>query len=131
MSIAHWTSGWRSGCTDFEDDGKGLADEVEPSVPAGPRRLSDSLASVAKFLGIDDGNDWARLGKRTPLGDPRGALEKVKRESFVHVAYQRNADRLVADLAHRNTAAAMRAYADEFAAHAAELEASDAQAARE
>lgn len=47
------------------------------------------------------------------------------------MAYQRNADRLVADLAHRNTAAAMRAYADEFAAHAAELEASDAQAARE
>jgi hypothetical protein len=39
---------------DFEDDGEGLADEVEPPVPAGLRQLSDSLASVAKFLGIDD-----------------------------------------------------------------------------
>lgn len=42
---------------DDEDQGrgdKGLADEVEPPVPAGLRQLSDSLASVAKFLGIDD-----------------------------------------------------------------------------
>ncbi len=40
-----------------EDQGRedeGLADEVEPPVPAGLRQLSDSLASVAKFLGIDD-----------------------------------------------------------------------------
>jgi hypothetical protein len=39
---------------DFEDDGEGRADEVEPPVPAGLRQLSDSLDSVAKFLGIDD-----------------------------------------------------------------------------
>jgi hypothetical protein len=42
---------------DDEDQGRedeGLADEVEPPVPAGLRQLSDSLASVAKFLGIDD-----------------------------------------------------------------------------
>jgi hypothetical protein len=36
-----------------EDDDKGLADEVEPPVPAGLRELSDSLASVAGFLKID------------------------------------------------------------------------------
>lgn len=42
---------------DDEDQGRedeGLADKVEPPVPAGLRQLSDSLASVAKFLGIDD-----------------------------------------------------------------------------
>lgn len=39
---------------DFEDGGEGLADEVEPPVPAGLRQLSDSLASAAKFLRIDD-----------------------------------------------------------------------------
>ncbi|MGH3249916.1 MAG: hypothetical protein ACRDOI_27475 [Trebonia sp.] len=42
---------------DDEDQGRedeGLADEVEPPVPAGLRQLSDSLTSVAKFLGIDD-----------------------------------------------------------------------------
>jgi hypothetical protein len=39
---------------DFEDGGEGLADEVEPPVPAGLRQLSDSLASAAKFLKIDD-----------------------------------------------------------------------------
>ena len=40
--------------SDFEDGGEGLADEVEPPVPAGLRQLSDSLASAAKFLRIDD-----------------------------------------------------------------------------
>jgi hypothetical protein len=44
-----------SGLDDEDDeDDEGLADEVEPPVPAGLRQLSDSLASVAKFLGIDD-----------------------------------------------------------------------------
>jgi hypothetical protein len=38
----------------FEDDGEGQADQVEPPVPPGLRQLSDSLAAVAEFLGIDD-----------------------------------------------------------------------------
>ena len=37
-----------------EDEDEGLDDEVEPPVPAGLRELSDSLASVAQFLKIDD-----------------------------------------------------------------------------
>jgi hypothetical protein len=37
-----------------EDDDEDLEDEAEPPVPAGLRELSDSLASVAKFLKIDD-----------------------------------------------------------------------------
>jgi hypothetical protein len=41
------------GSDDYDEDGD-LADEAEPPVPAGLRELSDSLASVAKFLKIDD-----------------------------------------------------------------------------
>ena len=37
-----------------EDDDVNLADEAEPPVPAGLKDLSDSLASVAGFLKIDD-----------------------------------------------------------------------------
>ncbi|HET9082215.1 MAG TPA: hypothetical protein VFO01_17090 [Trebonia sp.] len=37
-----------------EDDDEDLQDEVEPPVPAGLKELSDSLASVAEFLRIDD-----------------------------------------------------------------------------
>jgi hypothetical protein len=37
-----------------EDDDEGLEDEAEPPVPAGLRELSDSLASVAQFLKIDE-----------------------------------------------------------------------------
>lgn len=37
-----------------EDDDEGLEDEAEPPVPAGLGELSDSLASVAGFLKIDD-----------------------------------------------------------------------------
>jgi hypothetical protein len=37
-----------------EDDDEKLEDEVEPPVPAGLKELSDSLASVAEFLKIDD-----------------------------------------------------------------------------
>lgn len=39
---------------DLEDHGEGPVDEVEPPVPAGLRQLSEPLASVAEFLGIDD-----------------------------------------------------------------------------
>jgi hypothetical protein len=37
-----------------EDNDEDLADEAEPPVPAGLKDLSDSLASVASFLKIDD-----------------------------------------------------------------------------
>jgi hypothetical protein len=37
-----------------DDDGEDLEDEAEPPVPAGLKELSDSLASVAEFLKIDD-----------------------------------------------------------------------------
>jgi hypothetical protein len=37
-----------------EDEDEDLEDEAEPPVPAGLKELSDSLASVAEFLKIDD-----------------------------------------------------------------------------
>jgi hypothetical protein len=45
-----WLLKVQSGGLDDDDD---LADEAEPPVPAGLKELSDSLASVAKFLKID------------------------------------------------------------------------------
>ena len=39
---------------ELDEDDEDLADEAEPPVPAGLRELSDSLASVAQFLKIDD-----------------------------------------------------------------------------
>ena len=38
----------------LDQDDEDLADEAEPPVPAGLRELSDSIASVAQFLKIDD-----------------------------------------------------------------------------
>jgi hypothetical protein len=54
------------------DDDENLEDEVEPPVPAGLKELSDSLASVAEFLKIDD--DLIRVaaqasGPLVPISD--------------------------------------------------------------
>jgi hypothetical protein len=55
--------------------------------------------------------------------------EEVKKEAFVRVAYERNAERLLAELDSRDAAAAMRAYAGEIDARAVDLEVPAAQAA--
>jgi hypothetical protein len=47
--------------------------------------------------------------------------EEVRKEAFVRVGYERNAERLLAELGSRDAAAAMRTYADEIDAHAAAL----------
>ena len=49
-----WLLKVQLGGLDEGDDDEDLADEAEPPVPAGLRELSDSLASVAEFLKIDD-----------------------------------------------------------------------------
>ena len=49
-----WLLKVQLGGLDEGDDDEDLADEAEPPVPAGLRELSDSLASVAQFLKIDD-----------------------------------------------------------------------------
>ena len=91
----------------------------------GKSTLEDQLPALILSLEIDKAEaDWARQEeeRRSEIREER--WKEVKREAFVQVAYQRDADRLVSDLARRDTAAAMRAYADEIAAHAAGLEAS-------
>jgi hypothetical protein len=57
--------------------------------------------------------------------------EEVKKEAFTKLACERNAQRLRDELARRNAAAAMIAYANEITAHAAELGDPDAAAALE
>lgn len=99
---------------------------------AGGVTLEDQLPALVHVLEVGEAEtEWARKEEDCRAAIRQDRWEEVKREAFVHVACQRNADRLVADLARRHTAAAMRAYAGEIAAHAAGLEASDAQAARE
>jgi hypothetical protein len=75
--------------------------------------------------------DWARKEeeRRSEIREDR--WKEVKKEAFVHVAYERYAKRLLTELDSRDTAAPMRAYADEIDARALALEAPAARAARE
>lgn len=57
--------------------------------------------------------------------------EEAKKENFVGLAYERNAERLRAELDRRDAATAMRAYADQIDTHVAAFEDPAAQAARE
>jgi hypothetical protein len=94
--------------------------------------LEDQLPALVRALEVGEAEaEWARQEEKRRAAIRQDRWEVVKREAFVHVAYRRNADRLVADLARRDTAAAMRVYADEIAVHAAELKAPNAQAASE
>jgi hypothetical protein len=99
---------------------------------SGRATLEVQLPALVRALEVGEAEaEWARKEEERRAAIRQDRWAEVKGEAFVHMAYQRNADRLVADLARRDTAAAMRTYADEIAAHAAGLDASDAQAARE
>lgn len=98
----------------------------------GKSTLEDQLPALIRVLEIGEAEaDWARKEeeRRSEIREER--WKEVKKEAFIHVAYERNAKSLLAELDSRDAAAAMRAYADEIDAHAAELEDPDAQAARE
>lgn len=97
----------------------------------GKSTLEDQLPSLVRVLEIGQAEaDWARKEeeRRSEIREER--WKEVKKEALVHVAYERNAKRLLAELDSRDAAAAMRVYADEIDTRAAELEAPDAQAAR-
>lgn len=64
---------------------------------------------------------WSPSASWTSAGD----------RAFVPGAYERNVERLLSKLESRDAVAAMRTYADEVDARAAELKDPDAQAARE
>jgi hypothetical protein len=75
--------------------------------------------------------EWARKEEERRAGIRKERWEEVRKEAFVRVAYERNAERLRSELDSRDAAASMRAYADEIDAHTAGREAPAGQAARE
>ena len=88
----------------------------------GKSTLEDQLPSLVRVLEIGQAEaDWARKEeeRRSEIREER--WKEVKKEALVHVAYERNAKRLLAELDSRDAAAAMRVYADEIDTRAAEL----------
>jgi hypothetical protein len=97
----------------------------------GKSTLEDQLPALIRVLEIGEAEaDWARKEeeRRSVIREER--WKEVKKDAFVHVAYERNATRLLAELDSRDATAAMRAYPDEIDARAAALEVPAAQAAR-
>jgi hypothetical protein len=98
----------------------------------GKSTLEDRLPALIRVLEIAEAEaDWARKEeeRRSDIREER--WKEVKKEAFIHVAYERNVKRLLAELESRNAAAAMRVYADDIDSHAVELEVPDVQAVRE
>src|ERR1700722_4994018 len=88
----------------------------------GKSTLEDQLPSLVRVLEIGQAEaDWAQKEKerRSEIREER--WKEVKKEALVHVAYERNAKRLLTELDSRDAAAAMRVYADEIDTRAAEL----------
>jgi hypothetical protein len=97
----------------------------------GKSTLEDQLPALIRLLEIDEAEaEWARKEEERRADIRKERWEEVKKEAFVRVAYERNAERLLAELDSRDAAATMRAYADEIDARAATLEAPAARAAR-
>jgi hypothetical protein len=67
------------------------------------------LPALVRVLEVAEAEaEWALKEEERRAAVRQDRWEEVKREASVHVAYQRNADRLVADLARRDTAAFRR-----------------------
>jgi hypothetical protein len=97
----------------------------------GKSTLEDQLPALIRLLEIDKAEaDWAQQEeeRRSEIREER--WKEVKKQAFARVAYERNAKRLLAELDSRDTAATMRAYADEIDERAASLAAPATQAAR-
>jgi hypothetical protein len=98
---------------------------------SGRSTLEDQLPALIRLLEIGKAEaEWTRKEEERRADIRKDRWEEVKAEAFVHVAYKRNAKRLLAELDSRDAAAAMRAYANEIDARAATLEAQAARAAR-
>ncbi|MDX6390409.1 MAG: hypothetical protein QOJ73_1472 [Streptosporangiaceae bacterium] len=98
----------------------------------GKSTLEDQLPALIRVLEIGQAEaDWARNEeeRRSEIREDR--WKEVKKQAFVHVAYERNAKRLLTELDSRDAATAMCSYADEIDARASALEAPAARAARE
>jgi hypothetical protein len=107
-------------------------DTVLTQRDTGGATLEDQLPALIRVLETSEAEaQWARKEEERRDGIRRARWEEVKKEAFTKVAYERNAQRLGDELARRDAAAAMTAYADEINARADELDASGAAAARE
>jgi hypothetical protein len=88
----------------------------------GRSTLEDQLPALIRLLEIDKTEaEWARKEEERRADIRKERWEEVKKEAFGRVGYERNAERLLAELGSRDAAAAMRAYADEIDARAAAL----------
>jgi hypothetical protein len=86
--------------------------------------LEDQLPALIRVLEIGEAEaEWARKEEERRPEIREDRWKEVKKEAFVHMAYERNAKRLLAELDSRDATAAMRAYADEIDARASALEA--------
>ena len=94
--------------------------------------LEEQLPTLIQVLEIGKAEaEWTRKEEERRSDIREDRWKELKKEAFVHVAYERNAKRLLAELDSRDAAAAMRAYADEIDTRAAGMEAQAARAARE
>ncbi|MFZ2176773.1 MAG: hypothetical protein WAW17_22575 [Rhodococcus sp. (in: high G+C Gram-positive bacteria)] len=94
--------------------------------------LEEQLPTLVHTLEVTEAQaQWAlqEEARRAQIRQVR--WEEVKKEALTRLTYERNAERLRDELARRNAAEAMRAYADEIDAHVASLGTSDQQSAQE
>jgi hypothetical protein len=97
----------------------------------GKSTLEDQLPALIRLLEIDEAEaEWTRKEEERRADIREERWKEVEKEAFVRVAYERNAERLLAELDSRDAAATMRAYSEEIDARAATLAAPAAQAAR-
>ncbi|MDZ7917744.1 MAG: hypothetical protein U5O16_39020 [Rhodococcus sp. (in: high G+C Gram-positive bacteria)] len=94
---------------------------VEEQLPTLVRKLEIAEAEAA----------WSRQEevRRSEIHETR--WEEVKQEAFTKLSYERNADRLRDELDRRQSAAAMRTYAEEVAERAEQLDDENGEEARE
>jgi len=86
--------------------------------------LEEQLPTLIQVLEIGKAEaKWTRKEEERRSDIREDRWKEAKREAFVHVAYERNAKRLLAELDSRDAAAAMRAYAGEIDTRAAGMEA--------
>ncbi len=94
--------------------------------------LEDQIADLVHTLEVAEAQaQWAQQeeARRAQIREVR--WEEVKTDAFRKLTYARNAERLRDELARRETAAAMRTYADEIDAHAASLAISEGKEVQE
>ena len=93
--------------------------------------IEEQLPTLVRKLEIAEAEaDWSRQEevRRSEIRETR--WEEVKQDAFTKLSYERNADRLRDELDRRQSAAAMRTYAEEVAERAEQLDDENGEEAR-